>query len=290
MTWMLRQDEAEWGRLSRVCAEDLRVLASHRAGYEHLSPRLQAIRARIQTITERVSSGRDEGPRVVDPIDPPRHGHARHKHLAEVVGERATRRWLLESYERLDLSSATLCEVHRRLYAGQRDGAGRYKTKPVYIVNTPLCGQPASASMIRTTPPEDIDAVMQDIHNHLARLLEGGEVDPMLVASAYFADLLRAHPFSDGNGRTARTTLMLMLLKYGHAATPYLDLPFLFDARRTAYLAAAQRASRPGPEPPADALPLIRFLVRLLNEAYTRLSGRVDRLEAALASNEMPGA
>jgi hypothetical protein len=75
---------------------------------------------------------------------------------------------------------------------------------------------------------------------------------------------------------------VLMLLKAGHQAVPWLDLHSLFDARRLAYVNAAQRSMYKPDGTPHDPAPLVSYLLNLVASAYKKLEERVTRLEQKL--------
>ena len=91
-----------------------------------------------------------------------------------------------------------------------------------------------------------------------------GTLHPLALGSIFHHKLERIHPFADGNGRTGRMLLNLILLKHGY---PPLIVP---KRRRKEYLAALKNAD--SAELPksgtAEYAPLITFIAQELVTSY----------------------
>ena len=106
----------------------------------------------------------------------------------------------------VEISERTIKEIHALILHGiDRENAGRYRTVPVvisgseYIPPQPyLIAPQMEAFMLRFT---DMEA--QGIH-------------PVLIAAYLHDELVRIHPFIDGNGRTSRLLMNLYLLRCGY--------------------------------------------------------------------------
>jgi len=147
------------------------------------------------------------------------------------------------------------------------------------------------------TPPPwpDVPASMRDWVRHVDRL---GDVErPVVELAAAHSRFERIHPFLDGNGRTGRLLLNLVLLRLGYAPA----IVYLRDRGR--YLRALQAGDRGDPGPLAELLArsvldnLYRFVVpavagpeqlvpltaladRVLTEGALRVAANRGRLRA----------
>jgi fido (protein-threonine AMPylation protein) len=114
---------------------------------------------------------------------------------------------------RSPISEQDIMQIHAALLSGQ-DGlnAGRYRTTAVAINNS-VAVPPA---------PQEIAPLMAE----LSRALHHSEEWPDAVAhaTAMHYQLVCIHPFLDGNGRTARLTMNLLLMRAGYS-------PIFFDLR-----------------------------------------------------------
>ena len=101
------------------------------------------------------------------------------------------------------LDERTLKDLHQLVLRGIADDAGRYRTRNVII------------SGAGHTPPdalhvqERMDAFFRWYADAAARL------HPVELAARVHADFVVIHPFTDGNGRTARLLMNLELMRAG---------------------------------------------------------------------------
>ena len=106
----------------------------------------------------------------------------------------------------LEISERTIKEIHALVLHGiNRENAGRYRTVPVMIAGS------------RHLPPQPylIEKQMEDFILNF-RQMEIQGVHPILIAAYLHDELVRIHPFIDGNGRTSRLLMNLYLLRKGY--------------------------------------------------------------------------
>ncbi|MGQ9366935.1 Fic family protein [Azospirillum sp. ST 5-10] len=97
---------------------------------------------------------------------------------------------------------ADVREIHRLLFTRSLpDEAGRYSARQRFI----------AGSTVRFPTPAEIPPLMGDF----GRWLQTAPPTPDAAFEAHFR-LVAIHPFSDGNGRTARLLMNLILLKAGY--------------------------------------------------------------------------
>lgn len=104
------------------------------------------------------------------------------------------------------ISERTIKELHALVLHGiDRSNAGKYRSVPVMISGS------------RHVPPQPylIEKLMEDF---LIRYneMEEGKTHPLLIAAYLHDELVRIHPFIDGNGRTCRLLMNLHLLRNGY--------------------------------------------------------------------------
>ena len=106
----------------------------------------------------------------------------------------------------IEISERTIKEIHALILHGiDRENAGRYRTVPVMI----------SGSTHMPPQPYLIEKQMEDFMFRF-RQMEEEKVHPVLVAAYLHDELVRIHPFIDGNGRTSRLLMNLYLLRNGY--------------------------------------------------------------------------
>ena len=108
--------------------------------------------------------------------------------------------------QQLPITQSLILQIHALILRGiDRDNAGRLRTVSVLISGS------------RHTPPppfmlsEEMEHFMNDFKH---RETEGQH--PVLLAAYLHDELVRIHPFIDGNGRTSRLLMNLYLLRSGY--------------------------------------------------------------------------
>lgn len=105
-----------------------------------------------------------------------------------------------------DLSEALLHKIHEMYFKDSKPGiAGRYKTHQNRV----------TGSRFETTPPALVLADMKNYFKEYAELKK--KLQPLELAAWAHWKLVRVHPFQDGNGRTARIVMNLVLHQNGYA-------------------------------------------------------------------------
>jgi Fic family protein len=108
------------------------------------------------------------------------------------------------------ITPATLCSIHTRLLENTRDAdiGGVVRTVPNWIGGL----TPVVAEFV-PPPPEEVPALLADLCAYVS-----GEDHPALMQAALaHAQFETIHPFADGNGRTGRALLQLVLRRRGVA-------------------------------------------------------------------------
>lgn len=106
----------------------------------------------------------------------------------------------------IEMSERTIKEIHALILHGiDRENAGRYRTVPVMI----------SGSTHMPPQPYLIEKQMEDFILRFKQM-EAEKVHPVLIAAYLHDELVRIHPFIDGNGRTSRLLMNLYLLRHGY--------------------------------------------------------------------------
>jgi Fic family protein len=103
------------------------------------------------------------------------------------------------------LSERTIKQLHELILknSAQHDDRGRYRSVPVTITGTSYL------------PPQpwQVPKLMEDLL--LGYQVKKLQLHPVALAADIHADLVGVHPFIDGNGRTSRLVMNLLLLRAG---------------------------------------------------------------------------
>lgn len=104
----------------------------------------------------------------------------------------------------IEISERTIKEIHALILHGiDRENAGRYRTVPVMISGS-------------THMPPQPYLIEKQVEDFILRLKQMEKVHPVLIAAYLHDELVRIHPFIDGNGRTSRLLMNLYLLRHGY--------------------------------------------------------------------------
>ena len=135
----------------------------------------------------------------------------------------------------IEISERTIKEIHALILHGiDRGNAGRYRTVPVMI----------SGSTHMPPQPYLIEKQMEDFILRFKQL-EKEKVHPVLIAAYLHDELVRIHPFIDGNGRTSRLLMNLYLLRNGYVI---ITLKGSNDAKVSYYMALEKSHTENLPE------------------------------------------
>ena len=135
----------------------------------------------------------------------------------------------------IEISERTIKEIHALILHGiDRENAGRYRTVPVMI----------SGSTHMPPQPYLIEKQMEDFILRFKQM-EKEKVHPVLIAAYLHDELVRIHPFIDGNGRTSRLLMNLYLLRHGYVI---ITLKGSNDAKVSYYMALEKSHTEHLPE------------------------------------------
>ena len=167
-----------------------------------------------------------------------------------------------------------LTDIHRALLIGTREQpwAGVVRTEQNWIgaVN------PCSAAFV----PPSAEHV-GDLMNDLAVYLSGEEHPALLQAALAHAQFETIHPFADGNGRTGRALIQLVLRRRGVAARVIPPVSLVLATRVTDYVAALDGIRAEG-----DTTPGLLRWVELFLSATGRACRDADGFSRDLAQLE----
>jgi Fic family protein len=122
--------------------------------------------------------------------------------------------------------------VHAALTAGHPGAiAGRVRTEQNWIGGNDHT--PCGADFV-PPDPEGVPALLED----LVAFSSGEELPPLVQAAIAHAQFETIHPFADGNGRTGRALVHVILRRRGLAPVFVPPVSVVLAARRDAYIAA----------------------------------------------------
>ncbi|RYF70177.1 MAG: Fic family protein [Cytophagaceae bacterium] len=170
------------------------------------------------------------------------------------------------------LTPDRLLEIHRLITADTMDKpeeTGQFRThNDIHVVDA------VDGELIHTPPDvKTLPAFIED----LCRFFNDEEpayfLHPIVKASIVHFLIGYFHPFTDGNGRTARALLYWYLLKRGYWLTEYLSISRVIMQSRSQYYKAYQYTEADD----NDLGYFVHYQVKAMKQAYDELKKYIDR-------------
>lgn len=151
------------------------------------------------------------------------------------------------------LTVELLCLIHKCLFDGVRPHCGKHR-RPDYGDEYLVFGPNRSAP--RDAVPGELDRVLGEARRAIASFdkdLDNPKYEELALRLAAWvhAELIRVHPFEDGNGRTCRLMMNWLLLRLGLR-------PVAIEVPKHEYMSCLNHYYRAG-----DIRPLEALLLRL---------------------------
>lgn len=146
--------------------------------------------------------------------------------------------------------------------------AGQYRRVPVVV------GVPATGEIVYRPPDwEDVPELVTDLVAWL-NSPEAAVLMPMLEAGVAHYELVRIHPFTDGNGRTARALATLILAQRDFDTKRFFALDEYYNQDRASYYEAL-RSVNPQTQ---DLTEWLEYFVQGIAVEMVRVERRVEEL------------
>jgi Fic family protein len=174
----------------------------------------------------------------------------------------------------LRLTEAMLLEIHRLTVTGLLPviEAGHYRSVKVVIRNTTT-----GEITFRPPSPVEIPFHMQAFFAWLSSP-EGRAIHPLLRAGILHYELVRIHPFTDGNGRTARAMALLLLFLEGYEVKKFFSLEEYYDAHPQQYYDALKSVELKS----GDVTDWLEYFLEGIAIEFSRVKNLVQKLSLDL--------
>lgn len=258
---------------------------------EHVAPELVPL-ARLLLRTESIASSKVEGLQVgTKELARAEMNDATGRHVgkeaAEIIANIDAMVFAIEeSAAAPTLSPATLEEIHRLLMrrAPNASVAGRVRDAQNWIGGNDY--NPCRAAFV-PPPPEEVPALLED----LVRASVDETLPPLVQVAIVHAQFETIHPFADGNGRTGRALIHVILRRRGLAPRFVPPVSVVFAREKDTYIRGltAYREDRVGEWVETFAVAALRS-ASLAWRYLERVRERQDRWRAQLRSAGAPRA
>lgn len=182
-----------------------------------------------------------------------------------------TIQFIVENKHR-DLTPDLLLQVHRLMTENtldDADDAGRFRQDDKVVVMNDITGE-----IVHTPPSQaDLPKFVADLCAFFNNTDESFFIHPIIKAIIVHFMLAYAHPFVDGNGRTARALFYWYMLKRGYWLTEYLSISRVIYKTKPAYEKSFLFAESEN----NDIGYFIAFNLRVLEKAFNELQAYITR-------------
>jgi len=199
----------------------------------------------------------------------------RNRDEKEIIGYRDVLNTIHESYEYIHISSSVILQLHKNLYNYSGKGiGGQFKNTQNYIAEERTEGK----MFVRFLPLEPFETpiAVESLCENYNRVLNLCEIDPLILIPNFILDFLCIHPFNDGNGRMSRLLTTLLLYKSGYMVGRYVSLESKIEHTKATYYDVLYESSKLWREGRHDAMPFVKYLLRLILASYREFEDRVD--------------
>jgi Fic family protein len=166
---------------------------------------------------------------------------ARPRDIQEIINYRKVIEYIDEEAKRkIDKITEPLIKKIHKLVVGNvlgEDQSGEYRLKQVVIRNSQT-----GEITFRPPPPIEVSFLMRE-YLYWVNRDDKDELHPILKAGIAHHELVRIHPFIDGNGRVARAVATLILFLGGYDIRRFFSLEEYYDRDAMAYYESLQKAT-----------------------------------------------
>lgn len=205
---------------------------------------------------------------------------ARDVTATEVLGNIEAMRWATDTLARATkVDVDDVCEIHRRLLSGTQHEhiAGVIRTEQNWIGGSSY--NPCSAEFV--PPPADL---VREFMTDLCEFMEDDDLPAVVQAALVHAQFETIHPFADGNGRTGRALIHVVLRRRGlvDRAAPPISLILATEAAQ--YVAGLTAYRHVGDPDSAEAMRGLNRWIATFASATRRAASEALMFEQRIVS------
>jgi Fic family protein len=175
------------------------------------------------------------------------------------------------------ITTNDILDIHSVVVNGlvDKEKQGKFRTGPVYIVNV----LPKGVEELAYTPPISNQVIFLT-DNLLEWLDNSTQIHPIIRAGLFHYQFVTIHPFTDGNGRTARLLTLLHLYQSGWDFNKVLVLEDYYNQNRKEYYKALQTGDTYKSRQGVDLSDWIEYFVQGFLEEANRVKDQILNLTA----------
>lgn len=138
------------------------------------------------------------------------------------------------SSNKVDLTLKEVLKVHHAVIDGlvDKEKVGKIRPGDIYVLDD--LGNGKEMLRFKGPPPEKVQGLLEDLLEWLEKSRSSG-THPIIIAGIFHLEFVSIHPFTDGNGRTARLLTQLLLYRMGWDFRKIIVLEDYYNRDRLAY-------------------------------------------------------
>ena len=188
----------------------------------------------------------------------------------EVLGYKMVLKDIHNNHSQMRLNAVLIRKFHKVLMRSSPDaGGGEWKTDKNYVTEKTLGG--GERVRTRTVAPDQVPQEIDKLNEGFHRMWNDSGKDKLVLIAAYILDFLRIHPFTDGNGRTARLLALLLLYRGGFRVGRFISLERIIENTKKSYYKALKDGDDGWEEGKHNIIPWVNYFSRTLLMAYGEL-------------------
>ncbi|NYZ69630.1 Fic family protein [Endozoicomonas sp. SM1973] len=193
----------------------------------------------------------------------------------EVAGYRDALELIHESAQYMPFSCNVICQLHNLIYRYLPQDGGRWKSMDNDIVEKSPDGRILRVRF-QTVSVVETPAAMEQLELNYKDVIN--RYDALVIIPLVILDFLCIHPFSDGNGRSARLLTLLLLYQAGYEVGKFISLERVFEDTKDDYYATLERSSQHWHQGLHDPIPWLNYFWGVMIRAYKEFEARVDQV------------
>jgi cell filamentation protein, protein adenylyltransferase len=156
---------------------------------------------------------------------------------------------------------------------------GTFRTTQVVVKNS-LTGEVTFTPPVALAVPVQVKEFIEFINN-----TGPDDVHPVLKSGIAHYELVRIHPFVDGNGRVSRALSTFILFKEGYDIRKFFSLEEYFDNNAEEYYQALQSVGKNG----GDLTEWLEYFTQGLAIELTKIKDKIEKISVDIKIKERQG-
>ncbi len=153
---------------------------------------------------------------------------------------------IFENYDQMPITTQAILQLHKdMLQYSQKDShhMGKYKFGSNRVEAKDQSGN-VIGIIFDPTPPYLVEKEMQELIVWYNWAIDNNFKHPLIIIANFIFEYLAIHPFQDGNGRTSRLLVNLMLLQHGYEFTSVVSHDQLVETSKADYYLALNKTQK----------------------------------------------